>query len=70
MPDRGPTRSEPASPTPSFWGRIEEVPLPDDAVDVIVSNCVINLSSDKRAVFAEPHRLLRPGGRPAVAVTT
>ncbi len=48
-------------------GRIEEVPLPDDGVDVIVSNCVINLSSDKRAVFAEAHRLLRPGGRLAVA---
>ena len=48
-------------------GRIEEVPLPDEAVDVIVSNCVINLSSDKRAVFAEAHRLLRPGGRLAVA---
>ena len=48
-------------------GRIEEVPLPDDAVDVIVSNCVINLSSDKPAVFAEAHRLLRPGGRLAVA---
>jgi arsenite methyltransferase len=48
-------------------GRIEEVPLPDDAVDVIVSNCVINLSSDKPAVFAEAHRLLRAGGRLAVA---
>jgi SAM-dependent methyltransferase len=48
-------------------GRIEEVPLPDHAVDVIVSNCVINLSSDKPAVFAEAHRLLRAGGRLAVA---
>ena len=48
-------------------GRIEDVPLPDDAVDVIVSNCVINLSADKPAVFAEAQRLLRPGGRLAVA---
>ena len=48
-------------------GRIDDVPLPDDSVDVIVSNCVINLSSDKPAVFAEAHRLLRPGGRLAVA---
>jgi SAM-dependent methyltransferase len=48
-------------------GRIDDVPLPDDSVDVIVSNCVINLSSDKSAVFAEAHRLLRPGGRLAVA---
>jgi arsenite methyltransferase len=48
-------------------GRIEEIPLPDDAVDVIVSNCVINLSTDKPAVFAEANRLLRPGGRLAVA---
>ena len=48
-------------------GHIEAVPLPDDAVDVILSNCVINLSSDKPAVFAEAHRLLRPGGRLAIA---
>ena len=48
-------------------GRIENVPLPDAAVDVIVSNCVINLSPDKPAVFAEAHRLLRAGGRLAVA---
>jgi SAM-dependent methyltransferase len=48
-------------------GRIEAVPLPDDAVDVILSNCVINLSTDKPAVFAEAARLLRPGGRLAVA---
>jgi arsenite methyltransferase len=48
-------------------GRIEEVPLPDGSVDVVVSNCVINLSTDKDAVFAEAHRVLRPGGRFAVA---
>jgi len=47
-------------------GTIESVPLPDDAVDVIISNCVINLSADKNAVFAEAARVLRPGGRFAV----
>jgi SAM-dependent methyltransferase len=44
-------------------GTIEDVPLPDAAVDVIISNCVINLSVDKPAVLAEMFRLLRPGGR-------
>src|SRR5206468_11908140 len=44
-------------------GYMEEVPLPDASVDVIISNCVINLSADKPAVFAEMHRVLRPGGR-------
>lgn len=48
-------------------GRIEAVPLPDAAVDVVVSNCVINLSADKAAVFTEAHRVLRRGGRLAVA---
>ena len=48
-------------------GRIEAVPLPDRSVDVVVSNCVINLSADKPAVFAEVSRVLRPGGRVAVA---
>ena len=44
-------------------GMIEEVPLPDSAVDVVISNCVINLSTDKPAVFAEMFRVLAPGGR-------
>jgi arsenite methyltransferase len=48
-------------------GYIEEVPLPDGSVDVIVSNCVINLSIDKPKVFAEMHRVLRPGGRLGVS---
>jgi SAM-dependent methyltransferase len=48
-------------------GRIEAVPLPDATVDVVVSNCVINLSADKAAVFAEAARVLRPGGRLALA---
>jgi SAM-dependent methyltransferase len=44
-------------------GQIEDVPLPDGAVDVIISNCVINLSTDKPAVLAEMFRVLTPGGR-------
>ncbi|MFF3444664.1 methyltransferase domain-containing protein [Streptosporangium sp. NPDC002721] len=44
-------------------GAIEAIPLPDHAVDVVISNCVINLSSDKAAVLAETFRVLRPGGR-------
>jgi arsenite methyltransferase len=44
-------------------GTIESIPLPDGAVDVVISNCVINLSPDKPAVFAETYRVLRPGGR-------
>lgn len=44
-------------------GDIEAIPLPGGAVDVIISNCVINLSVDKPAVFAEAFRVLRPGGR-------
>jgi arsenite methyltransferase len=47
-------------------GTIENVPLPDDSVDVIISNCVINLSADKSAVFREAARVLRPGGGFAV----
>ena len=44
-------------------GQIEAIPLPDVSVDVIISNCVINLSTDRPAVFAESFRVLRPGGR-------
>ncbi len=44
-------------------GTIEAVPLPDASVNVVISNCVINLSTDKPAVFAEAFRVLRPGGR-------
>jgi ubiquinone/menaquinone biosynthesis C-methylase UbiE len=44
-------------------GYIEDIPLPADTVDVVISNCVINLSTDKPRVFAEMHRVLRPGGR-------
>jgi arsenite methyltransferase len=44
-------------------GHIEALPLPADSIDVVISNCVVNLAADKRAVFAEIARVLRPGGR-------
>jgi arsenite methyltransferase len=48
-------------------GYLEEIPLPDASVDVVISNCVINLAADKRRVLAEAARILRPGGRFAVS---
>jgi SAM-dependent methyltransferase len=48
-------------------GRIEDIPLPADSIDVVISNCVVNLAADKPAVFREIARVLRPGGRVGIA---
>jgi len=48
-------------------GRIEEIPLPAESVDVVISNCVVNLSTDKPAVLAEIARVLKPGGRVGIS---
>jgi arsenite methyltransferase len=60
--------AEAAVPNVEFLaGNIEDIPLPDSSIDVVISNCVINLSVDKPAVFAEMHRVLRSGGRVGVS---
>ena len=60
---RGNARAADAGNVEFLRGQIEAIPLPDASVDVIISNCVINLSTDRPAVFAESFRVLRPGGR-------
>ena len=65
---RAQRRARPASTNVEFLkGYIEDIPLPDDSVDVVISNCVINLSADKPQVLREAARVLRPGGRFAVS---
>jgi arsenite methyltransferase len=50
-----------------LMGHIDDIPLPAESVDVVISNCVINLSIDNPAVFSEIHRVLRPGGRVGIS---
>jgi arsenite methyltransferase len=64
---RANAREAGATNTEFLQGHIEAIPLPGQSVDVIISNCVINLSGDKTAVLAESFRVLRPGGRLGVS---
>ncbi|HEY5360608.1 MAG TPA: methyltransferase domain-containing protein [Streptosporangiaceae bacterium] len=64
---RGAAREAGAENVEFLKGHIEAIPLPDQSLDVIISNCVINLSGDKPAVLAETFRVLRPGGRLGVS---
>ncbi len=58
------TAAEAAATNVEFLkGHMEAIPLPDAIIDVVISNCVVNLSTDKPAVFSETHRVLKPGGR-------
>jgi arsenite methyltransferase len=66
-PGRANAREAGAANAEFLKGHIEAIPLPSQSVDVIISNCVINLSGDKPAVLAESFRVLRPGGRLGVS---